>query len=56
MEVCVHFVIWPYFLTCILNKRHVRNFEEFKVEQGKKSDTEKLNGGNKSEIVLMQES
>lgn len=41
------------FLSCIMNKRHVRNFAEFKVEQGKKSDTEKFNDGNNSGRVLM---
>lgn len=41
------------FLSYIMNKRHVRNFAEFKVEQGKKSDTEKFNDGNNSGRVLM---
>lgn len=41
------------FLSYIMNNRHVRNFAEFKVEQGKKSDTEKFNDGNNSGRVLM---
>lgn len=41
----------PIFFTCIMNKRHVKNFAEVRVEQGKESDTAELNGGNNPEIV-----
>lgn len=51
-QICVHFVINPV-LTCIMNKRHDKNFSEFQVVQGKGSDIEACNAGNNSEIVSM---